>query len=165
MATTRKIATVCSFGVLLAGSLIFGFMGHAAEMGLAIAAGAIGLVFLNLEQIASFKGAGIEFVTKEQKEQIDAVIDKETEQPFLKVEAYGTDDETKKVIFALKNPNYTWRYVSGLAEESGQTEVRVQKALEWLAENQLGRKSKGKKGEIWSLTQKGREVFEKLNVR
>lgn len=155
----KKIAEICSFGVLLVVSLILGVMGSAVEMGLAISAGAIGLAFLNLEQIASLKAAGIELVTKEQKEQLLAVIEKETEPSFIKVEAIGTDDKTKKVIDALKNSKYTWRYVNGLVKESGQSEETVKQSLAWLAENNLGRKSKGKKGEIWSLTQKGREAF------
>ena len=62
---TRKIAEVCSYIMLLDGSLALGFLGRTTEMGLAIGAGAIGLAFLNLEQIASLKGARIELITKD----------------------------------------------------------------------------------------------------
>ena len=73
---------------LLIGSMILGFMGLTTEMGLAIGAGAIGLAFLNLEQIASLKGAGIELVTKETREQIQAVIEKETESSLKRIDQY-----------------------------------------------------------------------------
>lgn len=154
---TKKAAEILAFGVLLIGSMALGFMGLPAEMGLAIGAGAIALAFLNLEQIASLKGAGIELVTKEQ---IQAVIEKETESSFFSVEAFGTDENTKKVINALQNPKYTWRYPKGLAKESGLSSEMVATSLQWLVDNQLAKKSKGQVGDIWSLTVKGREVFE-----
>lgn len=158
----KKIAEICSYGMLIVGSLVLGLMGNATEMGLAIGGGAISLAFLNIEKIASLKAAGIELVTKEEKEQLLAVIEKETEPSSIMVEGFGTDEKTNKVILALKNPKYTWRYVNGLAKESGQSEDDVKRSLAWLAENELGRESKGKKGDIWSLTQKGREVFENV---
>ncbi|WP_198263260.1 hypothetical protein [sulfur-oxidizing endosymbiont of Gigantopelta aegis] len=134
-------------------------MGNATEMGLAIGAGAIGLVFLNLEQIASLKAAGIEIITKDQKEQLLAVIEKETEPSFIKTEAFSTDDQTKEVVKALKNQRFTWRYLNGLVKDTGLPKEKVKQSLDWLLDNDLGRKSKGDKGDIWSLTQKGREVF------
>jgi len=158
----KKIAEVLSFSVLLGASLVFGCLGMNSEMGLSILAGAVSLVFLNLEKIASFKGGGFEIITKEQKEQIQAVIEKETEPVELKFEAYGTDEQARSVIAALKNQKYTWRYVKGLTEESRQPKDQVLKTLEWLELNSLAKKSKSLKGDVWSLTQRGREVFAKL---
>lgn len=158
----RKILEILSFSVLLGVSLIFGFMGKNAEMGLSIAAGAISLVFLNLEKIASFKGGGIEIITKEQQEQIQAVIEKETEPSGVRAEGFGTDLNTRSVISALKNQKFTWRYVRGLVDESKQSKEQVEESLSWLLANGLAKKSRGMKGEIWSLSQKGREVFSQV---
>lgn len=158
----RTILELLSFSVLLGVSLAFGFMGKSVEMGLTITAGAVALVFLNLEKIASFKGGGIEIITKEQREQIQAVIEKETEPSGIRAEGFVTDQNTRSVISALKNPKYTWRYVKGLVDESKQSKDQVEQSLSWLLENGLAKKSRGIKGEIWSLSQKGREVFSQI---
>jgi len=49
---------IFSYLMLLGVSSTYGFMGMAAEMGLAILAGSIGLAFANIDKISKFKGAG-----------------------------------------------------------------------------------------------------------
>lgn len=154
------IVGIASYVVLLLGSLTLGLLGKPKEMGLVIIAGAIGLSFANLSKIKRFKGAGFEAETWEQ---MKAVIEKETESPTIKsekFEAFIADENARKVIKALKNPKYTWRYVSGIVKETGLSKNEVEEALDWLVKNQLAMKSIGLSGSIWSLTVKGRNVFQ-----
>jgi hypothetical protein len=133
-------------------------------MGLSIVSAAIGLFFLNIDKIKRFKvkGAGME---AEMREKIEAIIEKETEPPqnegsgFLTVEAYGTDENAKLAINALKNPKYTWRYLGGIVKDSGLPKSEVLKTLNWLIENNFGKVSDGEHGRLWALSAKGREVF------
>jgi len=163
----KKIIQLASYLVLLGASLLLGLLGKPTEMGLAIAAGSIGLAFANIDKIRRFKGAGFEAEMKEQ--QMEAVVEKETEPAvderlgFIKVEGYSADENVKKVIKALKNPKYTWRYASGIMKETGLPKNEVDRALNWLVENQLAKKSFGSIGTIWSLTLKGRSIFQNVN--
>ena len=164
----KDIIQIASFSVLLGGSILFGLIGRPTEMGLSIAAGFIGLAFANIEKISRFKGAGFEAEMRE-REQIKAVIEKETEPTTesiaggFKVEAYGTDEKSKAVINALRNPKYTWRNLIGIVKESGVDKKDVENTLSWLIKNNLGKQSIGPKGAIWSLTLKGRDVFHDIN--
>jgi hypothetical protein len=154
---------IASYSVLLGGSIALGLIGRPTEMGLSIAAGAIGLAFANIDKISRFKGAGFEAEMRDQ--QIEAVIQKETEPALegnesgFKIEAYSTDEKAQSIIRALKNSKYTWRQPVGIAKETGIDLKDVENNLNWLLENNLGQKSIGAKGAIWSLTTKGRQVF------
>ena len=158
------IQNISSYIVLFVFSLIFGFLGKPAEMGLSIIAGSLGLAFLNIDKIKRFKGGGFE---AEMQEKIEAIIEKETEPEQIdnnsnlgiRVEAFGTNDNAKKIIKALLNPKYTWRYLGGIAKESGLSKNEALKILNWLLENNLGKFTEGEHGRLWSLTAKGREVF------
>lgn len=158
----RKIAEICSFLMLLGGSLILGFMGRTTEMGLAIGAGAIGLSFLNLEQIASLKGAGIELITKDKLDKLEVLIEKETEPSYSGEEGDSVPDvsqvnsNTRAVINTLQHHEYTWRYLGGIKNDSKLTSDEIKKSLGWLIENGYAKQSLGKHGTIWNLTKDGR---------
>jgi len=68
------------FLYLLVGAMFFGYQGKAAEMGLTIVAGALGLAFLNLDRFRSIKAAGFEAQLR------DAVS-----------EAYATTEHVKSI--------------------------------------------------------------------
>ena len=160
-------ANSLSFGVLLGVSTLFGCFGRTTEMGITVIAGGLGFAFANIDKFASIKGGGFEAVLKDQ---VKAIVEKETEQEpseaenettsMFSVEAYGNiDEDYNKVIVALKNPKYTWRYVSGVTKETGIARDKVINSLTWLESNALAKKSKGTTGEIWAMTLKGRRAF------
>ncbi len=161
----KLLFQIISFSVLLIGSLALGYLGKATEMGLAIVAGAIGLAFTNIDKISRFKGAGFE---AEMREQIETIIDKETEPELVESDegftsqAYGLVGKANDIVLALNDSKFTWRYLGGLVKDSGATKEKVIETMNWLVENNLAKESKGKKGKIWSLTSKGREVFANL---
>ncbi|MBV2135334.1 MAG: hypothetical protein KUF79_00840 [Candidatus Thiodiazotropha sp. (ex Ctena orbiculata)] len=160
----KKIVEYSSFAVMLGISVIFGFMGHAAEMALAIVAGAIAFSFANIERFSKIKGAGFE---AEFREKIQAVIEKETEpEPVADGEFQNpvpnsrlVDENTRKVISALLHPEYTWRYLNGIKKETGLSSEDIRASIDWLITNGYARQSLGKSGQIWSLTEDGRYLF------
>ncbi|GEM_PF-2016713 len=162
---SSKVLQVISAIVMLIVSLYFGYEGKPTEMGLTIAAGFLGLVFANLEKFQSFKAAGVEAQLK--VEQIEAVLEKETEDPTEEIDEVGSQvpnlnlvsENTKSVLSALQNHKYTWRYISGLSKETRLTRSQVKESLLWLSEHGYARKSLGKNGEIWASTQEGRYLF------
>jgi hypothetical protein len=152
-----------SASVLLGVSSVLAFFGKPTEMGLSILAGALGLAFANISKLKKFKGAGFE---AEMQEQLQAVIDKETEpEPEIsKIEASnfadgGIDGGKRKVLAALGNPEYTWRFLGGLAKETGLSRETIRAALSEMEETELVRRSSKKEGAMWSLTLLGRETL------
>ena len=160
--TSKDYLQIASFVVLLGCSFFLGLLGKSAEMGLSILAGAISLAFLNIDKIKKFKGAGFE---AEMQEKIEAIIEKETEPTqnsntgMVTIEAYGTGETEKKLIKALSNPKYTWRYFGGLLKESELTEEEVTHTLNWLIEHKFTNTIHGEHGKLWTLSAKGRRVF------
>lgn len=155
----KRIAEILAFGVLLIGSMILGLMKLPAEMALAIGAGAVGLAFLNLEKIASLKGAGIELITREQ---IRSLIDKETEPQQLESEELPIESvnaNIQKVLEALGG-RYTWRTMKGVAKEKRMSMKEVLESLDWLVEKGLAEKSTD--NDRWSLTLEGRRILYSL---
>ena len=162
-----------AFVILLVGTMVLAFLGKPAEMGLAIVAAAMALVFSDIERFKKIKGAGFE---AELAEKVAAIVEKETEP--LKVEdseetsplAAPIDNETIAVMDALQHPQYTWRYLPGIVSDTKRPKSAVSKKLEWLVENGFARRSVGKHGPIWSLTEEGRtrraiEEFEDLSTK
>ncbi|MBE9535734.1 MAG: hypothetical protein IMF07_01000 [Proteobacteria bacterium] len=152
---------------------MFGFLGKPAEMGLAIVASGIALVFADIERFKRVKGAGFE---AEMHEQLVAVIEKQTELPPATDEETNSpllasvDNATKVVMNALEHPEYTWRYFSGIKKDSKLLEEKVFEVLHWLVENGFARRSHGKHGPIWTLTEEGRHLnivcdFEDLTAK
>ena len=167
MNTINTILKLVAYIVLFGFSLIFGFLSKATEMALAIVAGCLGLAFLNLHKMKKFKGAGFE---AEMKDKIEAIIEKETEpgrseqigDSGYSVDAYGTDEKTQKVIRALFNPTYTWRYVQGISKESDLPKAEALDALNELLSKNLVSSTEGDHGTLWCLTAKGRNVLRNI---
>lgn len=64
-----------SFIVIIVPSVYFGYIGKTAEMGIALIAGAIAAVFLNVDKFSRFKGAGFEAEMKKAVDEVYATID------------------------------------------------------------------------------------------
>lgn len=151
-----------AFAFILGGSAYFGYVGRPAEMTLAIVAGSIALAFSHIDRIQRFKGAGFE---AEMWRKLEPIVAKETEpsrqQPrsFMQLKAFGTDQETDKVIEALGSEKYAWRYFGGIAEDTQLPKGKIQKALDWLVENELATMANGKHGALWGLSTEGRSLL------
>jgi len=166
MQIMNRILNLIAFTVLFGVSLVFGLLGKATEMGLAILAGVLGLAFLNLDKLKRFKGAGFE---AEMKEKIEGIVDKETEpQRDMHTVAsasgaggvsYVANEQKKKVIEALFNPTYTWRYAEGISKESELSMAEVSVALHSLLNDRLVSSTEGDHGTLWCLTARGRNVL------
>src|ERR1700745_3476014 len=121
MRSMKRLIQIAAFSILLIGTLVFGYLGKPAEMGLAIVAASIALVFSDIERFKSFKGAGFE---AELREQVAAIVEKETE--LLPTEDSDrtspltalVDKETKAVLESLDHPEFTWRYLAGVVKDS-----------------------------------------------
>ena len=163
MPSFNSILSCCSAVALLGASSLFGFMEMPTEMGLSILAGALGLAFSNIENIAEFSGAGF---SAKMKTQIQAVIDKETEQEdFIENEKeISLTDHEKFVLKSLHNPKYTWRTLRGISKEASMSESESWISLLTLKQKGLVRTgNKNKTGEmIWSLTQQGHAYANKI---
>jgi len=168
MNTSNKILNIVSYIALFGVSLVFGLLNKTTEMGLAIVAGSLGLAFVNIDKLKRFKGAGFE---AEMQDKIEAIVDKETE-PGQKgimdncsssVEGYIADEKSKKVLKALFNPTYTWRYTESISLESDLLVDEVSKALNRLLSNNLVSSSQGDHGTLWCLTAKGRNIFRNMD--
>ena len=151
-----------AFAFILAGSGYFGYLGRPAEMGLAIVAGSIALAFSYIDKIQRFKGAGFE---AEMRQQLETIVAKETEPPrqsarsSIQLKAFGTDPDTDNVIKALGSEKYAWRYFGGIAEDTQLPKEKIQKALDWLVENELATTTNGKHGSLWGLSAEGRSLL------
>ena len=157
----NSVIMFCSAFVLLIVSSVLGFMGMPTEMGLVILSGALGMAFSNIDKISEFKGAGFE---AKMKDQIQAVIDKETEPEPIVNQEDGVDLAAtiplgaKKIINALQHRQYTWRSIHGLVNDTGLQRSELSKEMTWLIENEYAKHSLGKPGSIWTLTKKGRQL-------
>lgn len=164
----NKIAQASAFILLLAGSFAFGLLSKPTEMGLCILAAAIALAFSNIEKIKRFKGAGFEAEMLEK--QVEAMIAKEAEpeakeeQPEFRATAYSLDESTRLVVKALGNSKYTWRTISGISQESGQSSASVKKAISWLAMNDLVVQAGTAKSTNWGLSEEGRQLYNSIKA-
>lgn len=155
----KSVVQIVAYIVLLGGSLALGFLGRPTEMGLAIVAAAVALAFSDLDKFRRIKGAGFE---AELREKVETIIETETEpQPsdmrhLLKPDISRIDKATHLVVNALRHPEYTWRYISGIKTDTKLETDDVQKALKWLMENGYAKQSQGKHGTVWNLTEEGR---------
>lgn len=121
-------------------------------------------IFKSLEFPGGWK---IEF--KEMKEQLETMIAKQTEPiseamgPAFSLKAYSVNDEsTRLVLKALGNPNYTWRYLGGLADETRLPKQKILESIKWLLENNLVTEAKGKHGRFWGLSSEGRDLLRNI---
>lgn len=157
----KIVVQVIGYAMLLGGALLFGVLARPAEMGLAIVAGVFALAFSDIQRFRRIKGAGFE---AELWEQIQAVVEKETESPSPEDDEEASplsatvEGSTKAVMGALHRPEYTWRYLGGIKQDTGLESNKVTQALKWLVKNSYARRSQGKHGPIWSLTEEGRHL-------
>lgn len=153
----KKWIQFFAYALLLGGSTVLGFLGKPTEMGLAIIAAAVALAFTDLERFKRFKGAGFE---AELREQVQAIVEKQTEPVSVgeasPPQATKLDPKVKAVMEALDHPLFTWRYFGGVMKDSQQPREVVAQSLQWLVANGFARRSTGKHGTIWSLTESGR---------
>ncbi|PEJ57983.1 hypothetical protein CN692_10865 [Bacillus sp. AFS002410] len=77
----HTLSLICIMGP----SIYFGYIGKPTEMGLAIAAGAITVIFINLNKFQSFSAAGVQAELKKTVEEAYATIEqiKEIATPFI----------------------------------------------------------------------------------
>lgn len=150
--------------MLLVVSTIYGFMGLAAEMGLAILAGVLGLAFSNIDKISKFKGAGFEAEMK----MVHSIIEDQTEpSPEIKAEAKNETELNqleKSILHSLKKPGYTWRYARTVASEVTASIHRVEITLSSLKSRGYCKNGKGSNGEIWAATSLGRSLSEQCSI-
>jgi hypothetical protein len=149
-----------SVAVLLIVPCYFGYMGQSTEMGLAILAGALGLAFSNIDKLSEFSGAGF---SAKMKDQIQAVVEKETETTLLsngESETVHASPIEASVLKALSNPKYTWRTLLGISKDASCSESEAWTVLVNLVGNKFVQvANKNKTGEmIWALTTKGRQL-------
>jgi hypothetical protein len=155
----KTIVQVTAYILLLVGSVVFGFLGKPAEMGLLIVAAALALAFSDLEKFSRIKGAGFE---AELREKVEAVIEKETEPPVFREKGQAVPDvsridkATLAVVDALRRPEYTWRYMAGIKHDTKLSTDEVQKSLSWLVNSGYAKQTQGKHGTVWNLTEDGR---------
>ncbi len=157
----KFVVQVIGYATLLGGAILFGIISRPAEMALAIVAGSIALAFSEIERFRSIKGAGFE---AELWDQMRAVVEKETEEPppdettDTSPLSANVDTKTKSVMNALQHPEFTWRYLGGIKKDAGLKSSTVTEALKWLVDNSYARRSQGRQGPIWSLTEEGRHL-------
>jgi hypothetical protein len=114
-------------------------------------------IFKSLEFPGGWK---IEF--QEMKKQVDTMIAKQTESVAFSMKAYSIDKPTMLVIKALGNPDYTWRYLGGLADETKLSKQEILESIKWLLENALVTEVKGKYGTLWGLSLEGRNLLRNI---
>ena len=154
----NTILQLVSISIMFGASFYFGYMSQPAEMGLAIVAGALGLVFSNLERFSEFSGAGF---SAKLKDQVEALIEKETEpepQPENDSGIGLIDGRKRAVLSSLGNPSYTWRFLGGIMKDTSLNKEQALSSLNELIEREFAQRTRNKDGKpIWSLTAKGRQ--------
>jgi hypothetical protein len=118
-------------------------------------------LFKSLEFPGGWK---IEF--QEMKEKVDTMMAKQTEPvtegvgPVFRIKGFSVNDEAiRLVIKALGNPNYTWRYLGGLAAETKLSREQILESIKWLLDNKLVTEVRGKHGTLWGLSIEGRDLL------
>jgi len=151
--------------MLLVISTIYGFMSLAAEMGLAILAGSIGLAFANIDKISKFKGAGFEaemnMVHTMLENQTEPTIEQKEE---AKAQQNLTHDENCILVCLLKQ-GYTWRYANTISGETGISKTETTDYLQELMVKGYAKNGNGSNGEIWSITALGKSVQEQYQLK
>jgi hypothetical protein len=105
------------------------------------------------------------------KEEVTPIILKETEPEIEKIErnvgfqaeAYGySGTDTPNIIKALGNSKFSRRTIQGITKEADVSSEKVIEVLDWLKANGLA-STTGEPKHFWSLTEKGRRVFNNIN--
>ncbi len=92
----NRILKIIGYILLICSIFLFGLKGMTAEMGIAVAASALFLAFVNLDKFKKFKGAGFEAELKQTIEEANATIEnlKEVAKPLI---------ETNYILLAKAN--------------------------------------------------------------
>jgi len=143
-------------GLMLFGvSTLLGLLGKPTEMGLAIAAGALGFAFSNIEIIEMLKGPGFEARMRERKAAESVVAEQTDNAEHLRSLAFQITEPRQQIMSALIHTEYQARYIPGVASQTGLPKEVVTGELEWLLNNGLATRRTGRKGYLWNLTEKG----------
>jgi predicted transcriptional regulator len=81
---------------------------------------------------------------------------------FLGIEAYVTDEDTALVIKSIGTAENGFIYFGDIVNETNLHLKIINKALDWLVINKLAVENKGRRGKIYELTPKGRDVFRSI---
>ena len=146
---------------ILSGLMLFGvstglgFLGKPTEMGLAIAAGSLGFVFSNFDMLVKVKGPGFEAEMRERKAAESVVAEQTDNVDHLRALGFQITASRQSIMSALIHTEYHFRYVNGIASETGLASEVVTVELDWLLNNGLVTRRVGKNGYLWNLTEKG----------
>lgn len=149
--------------------LLFGKIGETVFCGLFTVSiiGCLAVFFSNRIESISLKDLSIK-LEKLAKIQ-DVVVAKNSEPQEngldafrLKIEGYGTDQKTDKVIKAIGSSKYTFRTISGIIKDTQLQIIDVENAINWLITNGLAVESTGIGGSVYSLTPKAHDIFASL---
>jgi predicted transcriptional regulator len=81
---------------------------------------------------------------------------------FLKIESYGTDENTALVIKSIKYSDNGFINFGDIVNETNLSLKFINKALDWLVINKLATESRGRRGKTYELTPKGKDVFKSI---
>ena len=145
-----------------------------AELAGFAVAGALSLVFLNLEAFAEFSGGGFSAKLKERVEKIENDIEpiksKATEPELpVNLESKDFDDDNTalnenklKVLDALIEGKYSWRTMSGLIKDTQIPKDKLSEILSELEAESLVTASTSSAGKvIWGSTMQG-NIFQSI---
>jgi len=162
----KLLVQVAAYWVLLVVSVVLGFLGKPAEMALSILAGTLGLIFADVDRFVRFGRARLDAGVREK---LEAILEREIEPAAAAWHPHSAiapiDDNTLKVMEALRNSRFTWRHLGGLSEETALPQQAVSNSLGWLVTHDLAKESDGADGPIWSLTPKGRHVHAEVVLK
>ena len=161
----KVLVQVAAYWVLLVVSVVLGFLGKPSEMALSILAGTLGLLFADVDRFVRFGRARLDAGLREK---LEAILEKEIEPAAAQRSHAATapiDDNTLKVMEALRSSHFTWRHLGGLSEETALPQQSVSTSLGWLVTHDLAKETDGADGPIWCLTPKGRHVHAEVVLK
>lgn len=170
---SKGTARFAAFVLLLGGPVLFSLIGKPTEAAVCIVAACLALVFIDLDRYESFKGGGFEAKLREVKAKVDAMQEAQTEPvaeprkvlpplqgPKTKGEFRDADRvfrNAMRLLQAIGESKFTWRYARGLRQETSLSPAEVQEALSFLTKWNLIRESEGGDGQpIYAITEHGR---------
>lgn len=149
-------------------SFILALLGKPAELAGFVVAGALGLVFLRLDEFKEFSGGGFSAKLRERLDEIQEELEpiklKETE-PDRSGEVteetqrkIGLNPEEIRVLDAVSNSRYTWRTQRGVAKELKLDAEIIAGVISSLVDQSLVSKTVSGDRELYSATQTGHIV-------
>ncbi|OHX33998.1 hypothetical protein BJL95_05755 [Methylomonas sp. LWB] len=80
----------------------------------------------------------------------------------FKIEAYGTDPDTDLVIKAIGTAENDFIYFGDIVNDTNLPLKVINRALDWLVIQKFAVETKGRRGKVYELTPKGRDVFKNI---